>query len=149
MSANEYSMAELTLADYDEVSAFWRGSEGVGLNECDEREPVANFLRRNPGLSLVVRANGEVIAAVLCGHDGRRGYLHHLAVAPAWRGRGLGRRLVERCLEQLAAAGIRKANIFLYVDNEEGERFWRALGFARRDDLAVLQRATERGAGVR
>lgn len=132
----------LTMPDYDEVVAFWREMDGVGLNESDERGPMAAFLARNPGLSLVLRHEGAVIGAVLCGHDGRRGYLHHLAVSPQARGQGLGRLLVERCLANLAELGITKCNVFLFADNREGERFWVAMGFAARVDLRVMQRPT-------
>jgi len=135
-------VTELSIDDYDEVVAFWREQDGVGLNESDERAPVAAFLARNPGLSLVLRDEGRVMGAVLCGHDGRRGYLHHLAVAPSYRGRGLGRLMVERCVRALAEAGIAKCNVFLFADNEDGARFWAAVGFAARADLVVRQRAT-------
>src|SRR6185295_720662 len=94
-------------ADYDAVVEFWCRQEGIGLNESDECEPIARFLARNPGMSFVARdPAGNVIAAVLCGHDGRRGYLHHLAVDLQHRRNGLGTALVERCLAQLAAVGI-------------------------------------------
>jgi putative acetyltransferase len=81
-------------------------------------------------MSLIARdPNGTIIAAVLCGHDGRRGYLHHLAVAPSHRRQGLGRTLVNRCLEQLTAAGIPKCNIFLFKDNAQAQEFWQSLGY--------------------
>ena len=129
-----------TIGDFDEVTAFWRGVEGVGLNESDERGPIADYLARNPGMSFVARDGGRVVGAVLCGHDGRRGYLHHLAVAASYRGQGLGRTLVERCLAELSRAGIRRCNLYLYADNPEGRKFWEAVGFKERGDLRVLQR---------
>ncbi len=141
-TAGTVQVTAFGLDDYDEVVAFWRAQEGVGLNESDERAPVAAFLARNRGLSLVLRDAGRVVGAVLCGHDGRRGYLHHLAVAPAYRGRGLGRLMVERCLGALAQAGIAKCNVFLFADNQAGAQFWAAVGFAARADLVVRQRAT-------
>jgi ribosomal protein S18 acetylase RimI-like enzyme len=127
--------------DYDAVFALWSGVPGIGLNESDTRATTEAFLRRNPGMSAVAFAGAELVGAVLCGHDGRRGYLHHLAVAPAWRGRGLARRLVARCFEQLAAADIPKCNIFLYADNAEGAAFWEHAGWSARADLRVLQKA--------
>ena len=143
MSGNDgYELTVFSMADYDEVMALWTGMEGIGVNPSDEREPMIAYLERNPGLSLVARADGRLVAAVLCGHDGRRGYLHHLAVHPEHRGRGLGRRMVTVCLEQLAALGIPKCNAFLYADNDPGERFWQAVGFAQRVDLKVIQRVT-------
>jgi ribosomal protein S18 acetylase RimI-like enzyme len=134
----------LVIADFEPVLALWKATEGVGLNESDTPEAIARFLDRNPGLSLVATdATGEIIGAVLCGHDGRRGYLHHLAVAKSARGRGLGRALVQRCLDQLRALGIAKCNLFLLAHNESGRAFWLHEGWSVRDDLVVVQRFTD------
>jgi N-acetylglutamate synthase len=129
-----------TIADYDAVIAFWKQQEGVGLSDADERENVAAYLDRNPNMSFTARQGYAIIGAVLCGHDGRRGYLHHLAVAPAHRKKGIGKELVRLALEQLARAGIHKCNIFLFDKNGEGEAFWHATGFADRSDLKIMQR---------
>ena len=86
---------------------------------------------------------GALVGAVLGGHDGRRGYLHHLAVAPAERGRGLGRQLVDACVDELRALGIGKVNIFVYADNDAGRAFWRATGWIARDELLLMQRVLE------
>src|SRR5262245_12448523 len=107
----------MTASDYDEVHALWQRCEGVGLSPSDSRDGVEGFLKRNPDLSLVARHEKSIVGAVLCGHDGRRGYLYHLAVAPPYRNQGLGRKLVETCLERLAGAGILKATIVVYGHN--------------------------------
>jgi putative acetyltransferase len=130
------------LRDYEKVRGLWEGMPGIGLNESDTRPAIALFLRRNRGFSLVATAGGILVGAVLCGHDGRRGYLHHLAVLQEWRRRGTGRRMVEACLERLAAAGIPKCNIFLFADNTRGRAFWRRNGWMVREDLKVMQRPT-------
>lgn len=131
-------------SDFDDVHAFWAAQAGVGLNESDGRQPIADYLRRNDGMSLVVRDDGKVIAAILCGHDGRRGYLHHLAVAASHRGQGIGKSLVQRCLHRLGQLGISKCNVFIFDDNAEGQAFWQAVGFRHRSDLKLLQRGTVR-----
>jgi N-acetylglutamate synthase len=77
---------------------------------------------------------------VLCGHDGRRGAINHLAVAEEARGRGLGRELVERCIAKLAEVNVAKCNVFVYADNEAGARFWQRMGYKARADLRVMQR---------
>ncbi len=138
-----FEIAEMTAQDYDEVAGLWRNTEGIGLDDdTDTREGIAAYLVRNPGLSFVARCNEKVIGSVLCGHDGRRGYLHHLAVALAQRHGGIGRALVEACLAKLGCIGIQKCNIFLFSDNEVGELFWKRTGWNERADLKVLQKPT-------
>lgn len=131
----------LTMDDFDAVLALWKNTEGVGLNESDSRENIALYLQRNPRLSFVVQDDaGKIVGAILGGHDGRRGYLHHLAVAREQRGKGMGRQLVEACLAGLKQAGITRCNIFVYAANEEGQAFWKHFGWQPRAELLVLQR---------
>jgi len=126
--------------DLAEVIQFWRGMEGIGLGESDSYSSLSFYLLRNPGLSWVARnRDREVIGAVLCGHDGRRGTLHHLAVAREYRRKGIGRALVERCLSSLRELKILKGNIFLLADNPEGEAFWKQIGWKAREDLRLMQ----------
>jgi putative acetyltransferase len=137
-----YRLRDFALTDYDAVLALWRSCEGIGLSESDTREAIAVYLVRNPGLSLVaLNEGGVIVGAVLGGHDGRRGYLHHLAVAPPHRGRGLGRRLVDEALIRLRRLGIQKCNIFLFADNAAGRTFWLHEGWTAREDLVVMQKA--------
>jgi ribosomal protein S18 acetylase RimI-like enzyme len=137
-----FEIQTMTIEDYNDVHAFWSAQPGIGLNESDTRENIAVFLQRNLGLSIIVREKEQVIGAVLCGHDGRRGYLHHLAVAPEFRHQRLGSLLVERCLAALRELNILKCNIFVWSDNENGQKFWRAIGYVGRKDLLVMQRET-------
>lgn len=125
--------------DYDEVIRLWKRTEGVGLNESDTLPAIASFLRRNPGLSFVAVQQGKIVGAVLCGHDGRRGYLHHLAVAKRYRKQGVGLRLVETCLAKLRKADIHKCNIFVYAGHTAGMSFWKCNGWKLRTDLRVMQ----------
>ena len=127
----------LTIADYDEVIALWRACEGIGLSDADERERIAAYLARNPGMSFVARVDGVLAGAVLCGHDGRRGYLHHLAVDARFRRLGLGRQLTERCLAALTAAGIRKCHLFVLEGNRDGLAYWQTVGWTRRTGIAI------------
>jgi ribosomal protein S18 acetylase RimI-like enzyme len=130
----------MEVGDLAEVIQFWRGMEGIGLSESDSYSALSAYLRRNPGLSWVVRnRDREVIGAVLCGHDGRRGTLHHLAVAREYRRKGIGRALAERCLSSLRQLKILKCNLFLFSNNPEGEAFWKQIGWKKREDLSLMQ----------
>jgi ribosomal protein S18 acetylase RimI-like enzyme len=133
-------ITEMTPADYDAAIALWQATEGIGLSGADSRECITAFLKRNPGLSLVARSNGALAGAVLCGNDGRRGFLHHLAVAPEFRHRGIGTRLVETCLSRLGALGIQKCHIFVLADNQEGAGFWQTLGWIERPGIKMMSK---------
>lgn len=126
----------MTIADYDEVLALWNSSPGVRANET--REEMERILKRNDGLCSVIRKGPELAAAVLACHDGRRGYMYHLAVAPPFRRHGLGRLLVEHSLNGLQKAGISRCTIFLLRGNEAGEAFWKRIGWRERNELTFL-----------
>ena len=68
-------IAEMTVADYDDVLALWESIDGLGVHpdESDSRERIAKYLARSPGLSFVARDAAAPVGAVLCGTDGRRG----------------------------------------------------------------------------
>jgi ribosomal protein S18 acetylase RimI-like enzyme len=131
-------LTPFTPGDYDESLALWRRCEGMGLSGADSRESIAAYLERNPGVSLVARERGALVGTILGGHDGRRGYLHHLAVDPAHRRRGIGSRLLEACLGTLRLQGIQKCHLFIYVDNEAARGFWERRGWTYRLDIAVM-----------
>jgi len=135
-----YRIEPMSVDDYDEVVRLWQETEGVGLNESDSRSNIEQYLARNPGMSFVARNAAGLVGAVLCGHDGRRGYLHHLAVTRLHRKKGLGRKLVAACLAELKRLRIQKCNIFLFADNAAGGRFWKRRGWLKRPDLTVMQK---------
>ena len=135
-----FTIREMTIADYDAVVALWRTTPGIGLSEADERANIAAFLEHNRGQSFVAEGGGAIAGAVLGSYDGRRGYLHHLAVEPRARRAGLGRALVERSLEALALRGVRRCHIFVMSGNENGQRFWERVGWFRRGDLVVMSK---------
>ena len=136
---DETIVRHFRIEDFDAVIALWRRTEGVGLNESDTRRAITAFLRRNPRLSFVAEQGGRIIGAVLCGHDGRRGYLHHLAVSKRHRRRGIGRLLVNACLAKLRKAGIQKCNIFIFANNAAGMKFWAHTGWSLRTELRLMQ----------
>ena len=128
----------MTAADYDQTLALWQEVEGVGLSSADSREQIERYLKRNPGQSLLAWKAESLVGAVLCGHDGRRGYIHHLAVRPGHRRQGIGRLLVSRCLTALAAEGIEKCHLFVFSQNEAAIKFWQAVGFTGRTELSMM-----------
>ena len=125
---------------YGEVYALWDRCSGVGLSSADERDQIAAYLARNPGLSFLAVDGPKVVGAVLGGHDGRRGYIHHLAVDDDYRRRGIGRRLVKKCLAALEEEGIQKCHLFIFHENEGGIAFWQSEGWTLRRDIMVVSK---------
>lgn len=120
---------EFSVDDYDAAFQLWQRVEGLEIAEGDDMEGVTQFLVRNPGLSRVALDGSAVVGVALCGHDGRRGHIYHLAVDPAYRGCGLGKRLIEECLERLRATGVLRAIILVADNNFGGAEFWKRAGW--------------------
>jgi len=126
----------MTLADYDQVYALWQAAPGVGLNDIDDsKNGIAKYLARNPNTCFVAEKDGEVVGAVLSGHDGRRGSICHLVVAENERQQGIGATLVDATLDALRAEGIRKVWLVVMGDNVKGDKFWQKQGFDLRTDI--------------
>lgn len=139
---------EMTIADYDEVRQLWGESEGLELGAADTRSAIAAFLERNPGLSFVARQEGQLVGAVLCGHDGRRGYIDNLAVRLSHRRQGIGRMLASRCVYTLIQIGIRKWHLFVRENNQEAIVFWSKLGWHQRVELVTMSNRTLENPGT-
>jgi ribosomal protein S18 acetylase RimI-like enzyme len=126
----------MRIGDYEAVYRLWIATSGMGLNTADDsREGIAAYLRRNPKTCFVAEENGEVIGAILSGHDGRRGYIYHTAVSIKHRNRGTGFALVEQAMESLKREGIHKVALMVFGKNEVGNAFWDKCGFTVRNDL--------------
>jgi ribosomal protein S18 acetylase RimI-like enzyme len=125
--------------DIPAALALWQGLPGIGLREADSPEALSRYLRRNPATSFVARADdGTLVGVSLAGHDGRRGYLHHVAVTLAYRKQGIGRQLVEACISALLAEGIAKINFWVKADNTAGLAFWQRIGGQVRTDIVMV-----------
>lgn len=143
-SKDSVLLREFSMADYPAAHALWRDTRGVGLSASDQPGDIAAFLERNPGLSFTAWHEGILVGTSLCGHDGRRGHLYHVAVVVLYRRTGLGRRLVEASLQALAEAGIPKCHFMVYAHNDSGKRFWQNVGAAERAELALYSLSTGR-----
>lgn len=129
------AIREMSIRDYEPVLGLLESIDGVRLRSADSRDGIARYLERNPGCSFVAEEGGEIVGCIMSGHDGRRGYLQHLAVSPSHRRLGLGSELASRCLRKLAAEGISKSHIDVLTSNAAGAEFWRSQGWQKREDI--------------
>ena len=124
-------------ADIAAVRALWATCEGLGDGPGDSEAGLTRFLARNPGLSQVALEDGAIVGAVLCGHDGRRGFIYRLGVASTHRRQGIARALIERCLAQLRTEGLERAMLFVLADNAGARGFWESVGGTWREKLVL------------
>jgi len=126
----------MTIDDYDDVYRLWVNTPGMGLNNLDDsKEGIEKYLNRNPNTCFIASENGILLGVIMSGHDGRRGYIHHTAVAVSERNQGIGKRLVEEALSALKNEGINKVAFVVFRKNEMGNAFWERIGFEERTDL--------------
>ena len=95
-------------------------------------DPVDDLHRAMTGTASTVLAVVEhdaLLATAMVGHDGHRGWMYYLAVTPAQRGRGLGRRLVQASETWVRARGIPKLQLMVRTDNASVTAFYTRLGY--------------------
>ena len=112
------------------VVALW---ETCGLTR-PWNDAAADFVRAVAGDAsavLLVHANGNVVASVMVGDDGHRGWVYYLAVAPAWRRAGLGRRMMAAAEQWLRGRGVAKIQLMVREGNDAALAFYLALGLER------------------
>lgn len=132
----------MTIEAYDKIYSIWCSIPGIGLSNADSKKAIEKYLKRNPNMSFSCYDGNKIVGTILCGHDGRRGYIHHTCVLSEYRGKNIGKKLVEKALEVLKNEGIDKCHLFVFCDNEVGKNFWKRLGWEKRSDLLVYSMET-------
>ncbi|MBP0960050.1 MAG: GNAT family N-acetyltransferase [Oscillospiraceae bacterium] len=127
---------KMQISDYKAVYDLWLSCKGMGLNDVDDSEKgISRFLERNPETCFVAIDNNEIMGVILCGNDGRRGYIYHTAVKSSERNNGIGTKLVDRAMKAFEDIGITKVALVVFEQNETGNIFWEKKGFTSREDL--------------
>lgn len=135
--------------DLAAVIALWRAS-GLLVPWNDPAADIA-FCRGSPESELFVGLAAEVaarplVATVMTGHDGHRGWLYYLAVHPDRRRRGLGRRMVARAEAWLAELGVGKVQLMIRSDNAAARGFYERIGYAQEDRIIMSRRLADKPA---
>jgi ribosomal protein S18 acetylase RimI-like enzyme len=129
--SDKVNTREFRITDYDAALQLWQRVEGLEIAEGDDREGIAQFLARNSGLSRVALDGSTIVGVALCGQDGHRGHIYHLAIDPGYQRCGLGKHLLNECLDGLRRAGIKRVIIMVADDNERGTKFWERVGWEK------------------
>ena len=136
-SVNKACYRTLQIADHGALMRLWHSCDGISLREADSAENMQRYLLRNPGLSFVAEVEGDIIGSLMAGHDGRRGYIQHLAVATDHRGQGVAGELLELCLQALSREGIVKSHVHVMAGNRLGNEFWSRRGWTHRHEIEM------------
>lgn len=126
-------------SDESSVVALWREC-GLVRSWNDPHKDIRRKLTVQPGLFLVGTIDGTLVASVMAGYDGHRGWVNYLAVAPQHRKSGLGRALMQKVEEELHAMGCPKLNLQVRTSNAEVIAFYRKLGYMQDDVVGMGKR---------
>ena len=103
---------------------LWKEA-GIGIGSSDTREEIELILDRNPGLFLIGKEQDKIIAVVIGAFNGRRGYVHHLAVDPIYKKKGYGKAIMDYLIERFRQKKIHKIHLFIQKENEKVLDFYK------------------------
>lgn len=133
---------EMTIDDYEEVFNLWLNTEGMGLRSLDDsKDGISAFIKRNPKTSFVAIYDGTVIGAILCGNDGRRGYIYHTVVQSDYQNQGIATQLIEAAVSALREEGITRVCLNVMETNEHGKAFWQKMGWEKKEFLGFYSKS--------
>ena len=128
---------KFSIDSYNQVHKLWR-KVGISVGSSDSKEELEKMLKRNPNLFLIGKRNDKVIAVVMGGFDGRRGYVHHLAIDSNYRKKGYGRMMMDKIHNIFLQMGVHKVHLFIEKTNIEVVSFYESMGWEKRDDLIIM-----------
>lgn len=133
---------QITIDDYENLFSLWNETPNMGLRSLDDsKEGISRFLQRNPNSNFAAYENDRLIGAILCGHDGRRGYIYHTVVLPEYRGHGIASALVDMTIQALKKEGITRVCLNVIETNEQGKNFWLHKGWEKKGVLGFYSKS--------
>ncbi|MCP5381737.1 MAG: GNAT family acetyltransferase [Kordiimonadaceae bacterium] len=120
--------------DQDEVINLWRDC-GLLRAQNDPYEDIKRKINHSPELFYVGRKNGKIIATVMAGYEGRRGWINLLAVEPSEQKSGYVREIMNHAEQKLGERGCIKVNLQIRQTNKQAICFYQSLGYA--EDLVL------------
>lgn len=115
-------------ADAGAIVALWE--------KCDLTRPWNDpnsdlaFARKGPNSAVLVGRDGAIIVAtIMVGHDGHRGWVYYVAVDPSRRMKGCGRAMIAAAEDWLRQRGIMKLQLMVRPDNTHAQAFYETLDF--------------------
>jgi ribosomal protein S18 acetylase RimI-like enzyme len=130
----EFKIRRYVKNDEEQVLVLWKNCNLI-VPQNDPQQDIAAKMAFQPELFLVGELNGSVIASIMIGYEGHRGWINYMGVDPSCQQRGYGKKLVQRACDELKKLGCLKVNLQVRDTNREAIGFYKKLGFA--DDSVV------------
>lgn len=140
--AGEWEIRPFEARDGEAVVALWHAC-GLVVPWNDPVKDIERKLRVQGEMFLVGSLGGGLVATVMAGYEGHRGWINYLAVAPEQRRQGLGRRMMEAAQARLYAMGCPKINLQIRKSNRSATRFYRSLGYVEDETISMGKRLVE------
>ena len=142
--AIEPAIETATGADAGAVIALWQAC-GLTRPWNDPQADFALALATPTSTILILRDGDRIVASVMAGFDGHRGWVYYLAVDPAGQRRGLGRQMMAAAEAWLREQGSPKIQLMVRGDNLAATAFYRALGYEVQDVVTIGRRLDQIG----
>ena len=123
------NIREYERADKAAVITLWQTC-GLAVPQNDPGKDIERKLAVNPELFLVGEYRGEIVASVMGGYEGHRGWINYLAVSPEHQGEGWGREIMAAVEKRIREKGCPKINLQVRSSNEAVIRFYESLGYS-------------------
>jgi N-acetylglutamate synthase len=139
--ASEIMIRDFRIEDYPVVQRLWTEA-GLAFRPLGRDRPdrVAAEHVRETAVFFVAEADGELAGVVFGTHDGRRGWINRLAVAPAFQRRGIARQLVRVVETRLEARGIEITSALIESDNQASMEFFRSIGYVHGTEIEYFSK---------
>ena len=125
-------------ADVEPVVALWQRC-GLTRPWNDPHADIALARRRDNSTVLVGRDGSAIVATVMVGHDGHRGWVYYVAVDPDRRQKGFGRAIMNAAEDWLRAAGIAKLQLLVRRENAKAGAFYQSIGYAEAQTIVFAK----------
>lgn len=130
----------MRFGDFGSMHLLWKRA-GLDLGSMDdERHEAKEMLRINPKTCFVAVDN-EIVGTIFGAYNGRRAWIHHLAVDPEFQGKGIGTALLRKAEGALKREGARRVLLFVNHTNRKAKSFYTRHGYEEPDEAVWLRKA--------
>jgi len=128
------TIAPIGDGDVADVIALWQRC-GLTRPWNDPASDIARARKGENAAMLVGRDDSGIVASVLVGHDGHRGWVYYVAVDPDCRHKGYGRVIMDAAEHWLRLRGIEKLQLLVRPDNSQVQAFYQSLGYLEQERI--------------